>query len=173
MFTGPSTEEKEKIIYSRVSSAHQKEDLERQVRDLTDAYPGHRIIRDIGSGLNFNRKGLQTLLELIINRRVQQIVVAHKDRLCRFGFDLFDFLCRSFEVRLVVHYREETSSEQELSEDLLAIINFFVAKNNGRRAGQHRKRRREQHGDHEHPVEAQQASVQTTETMVRSLPVDV
>jgi len=137
MFTGPSSDDKEKVIYTRVSSAHQKEDLERQCHDLASAYPGHRTIRDIGSGLNFNRKGLQTLLELIINRRVEQIVVAHKDRLCRFGFDIFDFLCRSFEVRLVVHYREEKSSEQELSEDLLAIINFFVARNNGRRAGQH------------------------------------
>ena len=184
VFKGPTedTNEKENIIYARVSSSHQKEDLERQVQDLHSKYPNHRIIKDIGSGLNFERKGLQTLLDLIFNGSIKEIVVAYKDRLCRFGFELFEALCRRFEVRLVVLNREKTGSERELSEDLLAIINFFVARNNGRRAGQNRKRRRanEEHQasnstpeDQNISIEANQTTKSDTETVVRSVPVDI
>lgn len=173
LFTGPSKDEKESIIYARVSSSHQKEDLNRQVQDLQSLYPNHRVIRDIGSGLNFERKGLQALLELIFNRAVKQVVVAYKDRLCRFGFQLFETLCKRFEVRLLVHNREETSSEQELSEDLLAIINFFVARNNGRRAGRNRKRRRDQAENSHPPTEANKSTKKNADSVVRGLQVDI
>lgn len=174
MFKGPKREEKEAVIYARVSSSHQKEDLERQVQELQLSYPNHRVIKDVGSGLNFERKGLQTLLELIFDRAIQEVVVAYKDRLCRFGFQLFEAICKRFEVRLVVHSREETSScEQELSEDLLAIINFFVARNNGRRAGKNRKRRRSQVQDKDLEAETHECSEDNAGPVVRSVSVDV
>jgi len=173
LFGGPKAQdEKESIIYARVSSSHQKEDLERQVQDLQKLYPDHRVIRDVGSGLNFERKGLQTLLDLIFKGAVKEVVVAYKDRLCRFGFQLFECLCKRFEVRIVVHNREETGSDRELSEDLLAIINFFVARNNGRRAGQNRKRRRQAEDSNILP-EADEEAKEGAGSVVRGLPVDV
>ena len=74
-------QEKTKIIYARVSSNHQKEDLQRQIQDLQTAYPTHKLIRDIGSGLNYKRKGFQRLLEFVHQGTVEEIVVTHKDRL--------------------------------------------------------------------------------------------
>lgn len=171
-FKGPAKEQKESIIYARVSSSHQKEDLERQVQDLQTLYPNHRVIKDVGSGLNFDRKGLQTLLDLIFNRSIQEVVVAYKDRLCRFGFQLFEAFCKRFEVRLVVHNREETGGDKELSEDLLAIINFFVARNNGRRAGRNRKRRRENE-DPNVSSDTNQNSKEDIGSMVRSVQMDL
>lgn len=173
MFTGPSKEKKESIIYARVSSSHQKEDLERQVQDLQTCYPNHRVIKDVGSGLNFERKGFQALLELIFERTVREVVVAYKDRLCRFGFQLFETICRRFEVQLVVHCREETGCEQELSEDLLAIINFFVARNNGRRAGKNRKRRRDQLQNEDLQTQTDQSAEVGTGQVVRGVQVDL
>ena len=175
LFTAPvSTEDKkESIIYARVSSSHQKEDLERQVSDLQHVYPNHRVIKDIGSGLNFERKGLQTLLDLIFDGSIRQIVVAYKDRLCRFGFEMFEAICRRFEVQIVVHDREETGSDKELSEDLLAVVNFFVARNNGRRSSKNRKRRRHQGQDTDLPTQAYKSAASGIGPVVRSLSVDL
>ena len=111
--------------------------------------------------------------DLIFDRAIKEIVVAYKDRLCRFGFQLFETLCKRFEVRLVVHHREETGSEQELSEDLLAIINFFVARNNGRRSGQNRKRRRLQDQDEITSTETDKLPEKDIEPVVRSVQVDL
>ena len=79
----PEKKEQNRFIYARVSSSHQKEDLQRQIQDLQNQYPHHELIQDVGSGLNFRRKGLQTLLERVIQGLVSEIVVAYKDRLCR------------------------------------------------------------------------------------------
>jgi predicted site-specific integrase-resolvase len=137
--------QKEKIIYARVSSSHQKEDLDRQITDLQHSYPFHRVLSDIGSGLNFRRRGLQTLLELVFQRAVEEVVVAFRDRLCRFAFDLLESIFQGHGVRLVVHGGQETSGgEQELAEDLLFVVNFFVARNNGRRAAENRRKRQRQ-----------------------------
>ncbi|HAC65038.1 MAG TPA: IS607 family transposase, partial [Cyanothece sp. UBA12306] len=75
------------IIYARVSSRVQKEDLERQVEAIKEKYPSSEIISFIGGGLNFKRKKLLTLLERVMSGTIGTIVVAHKDRLARFGFD--------------------------------------------------------------------------------------
>ena len=83
-------QEKTKIIYARVSSNHQKEDLQRQIHDLQAAYPDHELISDIGSGLNYHRKGFQRLLERVHEGAVDEVVVAHKDRLCRYGIELLE-----------------------------------------------------------------------------------
>jgi predicted site-specific integrase-resolvase len=108
--------------------------------------PEHRVVQDVGSGLNFKRQGLQTILELLFKRAISELVVAYRERLCRFGFELFETLCKEHEVKLVVQYGSLGSEENELAQDLLAITNYFVAKNNGKRAAEARKRRREEKG---------------------------
>jgi putative resolvase len=141
--------QKEKIIYARVSSSHQKEDLERQIQDLQRSYPFHRVLSDVGSGLNFQRRGLQALLELVFQRAVEEVVVAFRDRLCRFAFDLLETVFTSHGVRLVVHGGDEgggAGAEQELAEDLLSVVNFFVARNNGRRAAANKRKRQRREG---------------------------
>lgn len=134
---------RESIIYARVSSVQQQSDLERQKCDLQTAFPHHRLISDVGSGLNFKRKGLQALLERVVKGMVEEVVVMHKDRLCRFGIDLVMFLFESFGTKLVVHGREVSEGcHQELADDLLAVTTVFVARNNGLRSAQNRKRRK-------------------------------
>lgn len=123
----------EKVIYCRVSSPKQKDDLERQVKTLQALYPSHTIIRDIGSGLNFKRKGLQRLLERCLKGEIQECVVAHRDRLCRFGYELLQWLFSKHGVHLIVHDQSTVSVQQELVEDLMAIVHVFSCRLNGKR----------------------------------------
>lgn len=142
---------KKTLLYARVSSDHQKHDLERQIETLLKAYPSGEIIKDIGSGLNPKRKGLQTILELVYSGNVEQIVVTYKDRLTRFNYELIEWICRKHNTKLVVlntlspteSAPSQQSQQNELAEDLLSIITVFVAKNNGQRASRYRKARNE------------------------------
>jgi predicted site-specific integrase-resolvase len=131
------------ICYARVSSNHQKQDLERQVELFKSKFPDTEIIQDIESGLNWKRQGLNTLLELASKGHVETVVVTYRDRLCRFGFELLEWVFKKFDVKLLVLntvFGEENSSN-ELAEDLLAITTVFVAKSNGLRAGKYRRER--------------------------------
>ena len=93
-----------------------------------------KVISDIGSGLNFNRKGFCKLLEAIITGTVAEVVVAYKDRLCRFGYEMFENLCKHFSTTItIVDYNNDKSSTQELAEDLLSIITVFTARFYGQR----------------------------------------
>ena len=121
------------IIYARVSSSKQQNDLDRQVSFLQQKYPNHELITDIGSGINFKRKGLKTLLDKIFSGSVEQIVVAHKDRLTRFGFELFQYICKKFKTELIVIKDDNKSPVEDLSEDLFSIITVFTARYNGMR----------------------------------------
>ncbi|MEM6399231.1 MAG: IS607 family transposase [Cyanobacteria bacterium P01_D01_bin.116] len=120
-----SRDDRTYILYARVSSSSQKDDLEQQVQFLLSRYPDAEIIRDIGSGLNFKRKGLHTLLDRVLNGTCKYIVVAHKDRLCRFGFDLVSWLCNKFQTKILVLDEKNLSPEQEMVEDVLAVIHVF------------------------------------------------
>ena len=125
---------KEKICYCRVSSQGQKEDLQKQVQYMQEHFPEHRIIQDIGSGINFKRKGLRTILERSCQGLVSEVVVAYRDRLCRFAFELVEWFFQLNKVKLVVLNQSLDASEQsELAEDLLAIINVFNCRINGKR----------------------------------------
>ncbi len=129
-----TTSSKEKVVYARVSSSKQRDDLQRQTDLLQQRYPSHSVIQDIGSGINFKRKGLQTLLERCLRREIEEIVVAHKDRLCRFGFDLIKQIVESTGGHIIVLDEDNhKSTEQELAEDLLAIIHVFNCRQMGRR----------------------------------------
>lgn len=136
--------EKEKIIYARVSSPAQRGDLQRQSDDLRAKYPTHVLITDIASGINFQRRGLKTILEKAHHGTLGELVVAHKDRLCRFAFDLVrDVLERSGCALVVLGAANDPGGEAELADDMLAIANVFVAKRNGQSSATNRKRRRE------------------------------
>lgn len=127
-------EPKEKIIYARVSSRGQKEDLERQSALLKERYPSHRVIKDIGSGLNSKRKGFKTVLDLAINGRLKEVVVTHKDRLVRFNFEMFEYIIKSKGGRILVLYDRETSPLEELTEDIISIVQVFSSRLYGLRS---------------------------------------
>ena len=110
------------VIYARVSSRAQQPDLNRQVAALVALYPGAEVISEIGGGLNFKRKKFQALLERVMQRAIRRIIVAHKDRLARFGFDHFRWLCEQHGCEIVVLNETALSPERELTEDILAIL---------------------------------------------------
>ena len=135
------------LCYARVSSAHQKADLERQVADLRAVYPDYDVIQDVGSGLDYKRKGFLALLERVHEGTVDTVVVRHKDRLCRYGHELVEWVFKQAGARLVVHSAgqadaDEPDERRELADDLLAVVTFFVARNNGRRSADHRRERK-------------------------------
>lgn len=131
---------RETICYARVSSSKQRPDLDRQIQYLQEKYPEGKVISDVGSGLNYNRRGLQRLLKRTASGTVGQVVVTYSDRLCRYGIELLETLFERDNVGLVV-LCEETSPDQteELAKDVLDICNYFVAKYNGRKSYQKRK----------------------------------
>ena len=120
-------------IYVRVSSSKQREDMDRQEAFLRDKYPDHQVIKDVGSGLNYKRKGLLKLLRMSNKNEVGEIVVFSKDRLCRFGFELLQFQFSENNTKLVVHEQIDKSPEAEFTEDILAILQVFACRWNGKR----------------------------------------
>lgn len=122
---GKKIDTRTKICYARVSSASQKEDLERQVLFLKQKYPDYEVVTDVGSGLNFKRKGFRRVLESVLSNSVSEIVVAHRDRLCRFGFELVQWICDKSDTKLVVLEQTSLSPTEELIKDLLSIIHVF------------------------------------------------
>jgi len=122
------------ICYCRVSSTKQRDDLERQVEFMRDKYPEAEIIKDIGSGLNFKRKGLQALLVRLMRGDKLTIIVACRDRLCRFGFELFQFMVEQNGGQIVVLSNAVHCPESELTADLLAILHVFSCRMHGLRS---------------------------------------
>jgi putative resolvase len=138
--------QKAKICYARVSSEHQRKDLDRQIADLRQRFPGHEILSDVGSGLNWKRRAFTTLLERVHAGAVEEIVVTRKDRLCRFGSELVEWIFEKNGTRLVVLGSDigaDSGEAGELAEDLLAIVTVFVARHNGLRSAANRRKRRE------------------------------
>ena len=139
-----SPEEPLTVCYARVSSHDQEADLDRQQAAL-EAYCATkgwrtRVIRDLGSGMNYRKKGLQELLELILHRRFERLVITHKDRLLRFGAELVFRLCELQGIEIViVHQGEQPSFEEELAQDVLEIITVFSARLYGSRSHQSKK----------------------------------
>jgi putative resolvase len=127
---------KRSVVYARVSSKKQKQDLNRQIMFLRERFPNHEVVSDIGSGINYKRKGLLYILELLYKGGIREVVVAHRDRLCRFGFDLFDFMFKQHGALLTVLENPSDSVDDrasELSEDLMAITTVFTARYYGSR----------------------------------------
>jgi putative resolvase len=124
-YAGLSKTNQRTILYARVDRLHQKADLDRQIAKLLELYPSAELITDIASGLNFKRKGLRSILEAVRTGNVSSIIVAHKDRLARFGFELIEWLCQLDETKIVVLNQDNLSPEREIVEDLLAIVHVF------------------------------------------------
>ena len=137
------------IGYARVSSAKQKEDLGRQEQFIRDSCPGISILSDIGSGLNFKRKGFKKLLRCIMQGQIDRVLVAYKDRLCRFAFEIIQFICDENNTELVVlNQNENGSAETELMEDLMAVVHVFSSRLYGKRSTGKRKRYTEGGAEH-------------------------
>jgi len=101
---------------------------------MQDKFPQAQIIQDVGSGLNFKRKGLNSILERLLQQDKLTLVVAHKDRLARFGTELIEYLIRKNGGELLVLDKNELSPEQELTQDLLAILTVFSCRMHGLRS---------------------------------------
>lgn len=129
---------KKVIGYCRVSNANQKDDLERQIQNMQNYLiqqgKPFEIISDIGSGINYNKKGLNDLIERIINHDVEKVVVLYKDRLVRFGFELIEKIASMYNCPIEIIDNSKKSEEQELVEDLVQIITVFSCKLQGERA---------------------------------------
>jgi putative resolvase len=125
---------KKSICYCRVSTNGQKDHLKTQIEYMQRQYPTHTIIKDIGSGINFKREGIKTILELAHTGQIEELVVAYKDRLCRFGFELFEHILQTQSNASIVVLNDTTHSpEEEFVNDLLQIITVFSARVNGLR----------------------------------------
>lgn len=126
------------VGYCRVSTNKQKDDLDRQIHNVelylkTLQHP-YKIIKDVGSGINYNKKGLNELLELICKNKVDTVYVLYKDRLVRFGFELITKMAELHNTQIVVLDNEDKTKEQELVEDLMQIITVFSCRLHGKRA---------------------------------------
>ena len=132
------------IAYARVSSHDQKEDLirQQQVLEMYCANQGwtFELISDLGSGMNYRKKGLNKLLEAIMNDEIGRLVLTHKDRLLRFGAELVFALCEAKSVEIVILNKgENLSFEEELAQDVLEIITVFSARLYGSRSKKNQK----------------------------------
>jgi putative resolvase len=135
---------KKTIAYARVSSHDQKADLARQVLVLESfcAQAGwtYEVLQDLGSGLNYSKKGLRKLIKEICLGDVQRLVITHKDRLLRFGSELIFSLCEQFGVEVVIiNASEDTDFEDDLVQDVLEIITVFSARLYGSRSRKNKK----------------------------------
>ncbi len=125
---------RKKICYCRVSSKKQSYDLQRQITSMQTKYPDYQVYTDIGSGINWKRKSFSKLLSESYNGIIEEIVIAHQDRLSRFAFGLLENIFKLHGTKLTVLNKSKYQSpEQELSEDLLSIIQIFNCKQMGRR----------------------------------------
>jgi predicted site-specific integrase-resolvase len=132
------------IAYARVSSHDQKDDLERQkqVLELYCARQGwtYEVISDLGSGMNYHKKGLKRLLDAIVEGQIGRLVLTHKDRLLRFGAELVFAICEAKGVEVVIlNQGEDTSFEEDLAKDVLEIITVFSARLYGSRSRKNQK----------------------------------
>ncbi len=121
------------VCYCRVSSSKQKDDLQRQIAYMQSLYPKAEIIFDIGSGLNFKRKGLRSILDRLLRGDKLKIIVACRDRLCRFGFELIQYMVEQNGGEIVVQGETVHCPQTELTTDLLSIIHVFSCRMHGLR----------------------------------------
>lgn len=129
---------KKNILYARVSTKNQKDDLNRQIDNLKQyAYSkgySFEIITDIGSGINYKKEGLLKMINLVECGEVDRIIVLYKDRLIRFGYDLIEYICKLNDTKIEIVDNSTISKEQELTEDLIQIVTVFANKLYGARS---------------------------------------
>lgn len=132
------------VAYARVSSHDQKDDLERQ-KQVLELYCARQdwtfeVIADLGSGMNYHKKGLKRLLDAVVEGRIGRLVITHKDRLLRFGAELVFAICEATNVEVVIlNQGEDTTFEEDLANDVLEIITVFSARLYGSRSRKNQK----------------------------------
>lgn len=132
------------IAYARVSSRDQKKDLERQ-KELLELYCAAQgwtfeLISDLGSGMNYYKKGLKRLLNEMLSEKIGRLVITHKDRLLRFGAELVFAICEAKGIEVIILNKcEEGRFEEELAKDVLEIITVFSARLYGSRSRKNQK----------------------------------
>ena len=131
--------EKYNVLYSRVSSLGQKQDLTYQKEILKQYSEENGIknikeISDLGSGINFQKKGLKELIKLILNSEIETIYLTHKDRLLRFGTELIISICEEFNTKIKFLDKKEESFEEKLSKDVIEILTVFSSRLYGKRS---------------------------------------
>lgn len=140
-------EMKERLIigYVRVSTINQAADLQRQKEELLEFYPNIKIIEDIGSGLSLTKKGIKKIIDLAIEGKVENLIVLYKDRLARFGYDLIEYFITEYSNGkiIIVHEKENETTEEELVKDVMNILNVYTAKLNGIRKYNKNKKAKE------------------------------
>ncbi len=144
MFRAEDEANRRTVAYARVSSHDQKDDLERQkqVLELYCARQGWKfdVIADLGSGMNYHKKGLKRLLNAVIDGEIGRLVITHKDRLLRFGAELVFAICEAKGVEVVIlNQGEDTTFEEDLAKDVLEIITVFSARLYGSRSRKNQK----------------------------------
>ena len=125
------------IIYARVSTSIQKDNLNRQIERLKIFSSNNGIVindiySDIASALNYNRNNYKRLLSEIISGEIDKIIIEYKDRLLRIGFEEFEFICNKFNTKIIVidesSYDPDKSKQKEITEDLISIIHHYSMK---------------------------------------------
>jgi predicted site-specific integrase-resolvase len=140
----PSNTSNLTIAYARVSSYDQKDDLETQGEALkmfcTSNGWSYELIKDVGSGMNYNKSGLKKLLKMIHGGTISRLVLTERDRLLRFGSELIFEMCELNNIEVVIiNTSDDTSFEQELAQDVLQIITVFSARLYGSRSNKNKK----------------------------------
>ena len=150
LFRAEADAQRRTVAYARVSSHDQKDDLERQ-KQLLELYCARQgwtfeVIADLGSGMNYQKKGLKRLLEAIIDGQIGRLVITHKDRLLRFGAELVFAICEAKNVEVVIlnqgedtRFEEDPTFEEDLAKDVLEIITVFSARLYGSRSRKNQK----------------------------------
>jgi len=141
---GKDTERETVLVYARCSTQKQIDNLERQVGRLLEyaSSKGYKteLYKDIGSGLNENRKSFRKLLKRLGGSDVEAVLVEYKDRICRYGFETFKAYCETLGVSVIVLFDNEPKEfEQEFAEDVIALVTSFSARLYGRRGGRKKK----------------------------------
>ena len=127
------------LLYSRVSSHDQKQDLITQQSKLlhfaqSNNFNNIKLISDLGSGLNFKKSGLNQLLQLILTQQIQTLIINHKDRLLRFGSELIFKLCEFYHIKVIILEDKSLSFEESLTHDVIELMTVFCAKLYGKRS---------------------------------------
>ena len=137
----PSNDTRVVAVYGRVSTSKQKQDLSNQI-DVLKKYvisngSNPKVFSDIGSGMNEKRPGLISLMNEIVQNKISKVVISHKDRLTRFGFGYLETIFKMYNTEIeIINLEDDKSFQEELTEDLIAIIHHFIMKFYGKRKNQ-------------------------------------
>ncbi len=136
---------KKTLCYARVSTHDQKKDLETQVDKLKNYCVSNNIqnfdvIQDLGSGLNYKKKGFKQLLNFILTQKIDHLILNHKDRLLRFGSEIIFSICQFFNIKVTIIEKQEVDFENELVQNVIEIMTVFTSKLYGSRSHKNKKK---------------------------------